>query len=213
MAKKRKTNASRIKPPKNWLWENDVALLSWLDLSLKYNSIDFKESVENHLNNAFTLAQVDRRLKTLWMASGPDEADAPKHWHDIYTRGSLSLYNPHKDGLTEEQRNDIALAFQELEYVYLLQHSTPNRRLRSSSRVDTISPIQVLRLSAPTVEKNGKAQGRKRKFGTNSLTPSGVKHEIVQVDIDSPKTNISRKKPKTYSKRDVRATPHPFVQR
>jgi hypothetical protein len=207
MAKKKNTKASRVKPVNHWSWENTVSLLSWLDFSLKHKDIDF-EAVVDHLAGAFTIEQVDRKLKTLWNRWGPDEPDSSKDWHDIKICGSPLLHN--RGFLNGDQKNDIALAVEELEKTYLPELSTPNRRLRSSSRLETGSSNQDSRLNTPIVEKNGKAQGRKRKFGTDSLTPSGGKHEIVPVDIDSSKTDKVRKKPKTYSKRDVRVPSHPL---
>jgi hypothetical protein len=208
MAKKRKAKAPDRKPRK-WSREEKRTLLAWLDFSLKHKEVvDFDEGVADHLGGAFTREQIERQLKTLWNNHGPDGPDSPKDWHDIKIRGSLSLHNKH--GLDEKQRNDIALAVEKLEKVFFLELSTPNRRLRSSSRVDTGSN-QKSWLNTPPVEKNGKTQGRKRKLGSDSSTPPGAKHEIERVDIESSKTNPSRKKPKTYSKRDVRASSHRFV--
>jgi hypothetical protein len=201
MAKKKNTKASRVKPVNQWSWENTVSLLSWLDFSIKHKDIIQFDDVVDHLAGAFTIEQVDRRLKTLWNRWGPDRPDSPKDWHDVKIRGSQSLHN--RGFLDEDQKNGIALAVEELKKTYLPELSTPNRRLRSSSRVETGSLNQDSRLTTPPVEKNGKAQGRKRKFGTDSLTPSSGKHEIVPIDIDSSKTSKARKKPKTYSKRDV----------
>lgn len=203
MAKKRKPKAS---DGKQWEWEEHASLLAWLDVSLKHKDVDFDTTVVNRFGGAFTLEQIERQLKRLWTHFGQETS---KNWHDIKIHGSLLLHAPHH-GLNEDEKRDIALAFEEFEKPFLLENSTPNRRLRSSSRADTTSSTQDSRFNTPIVETNGKAQGQKRKFGTDSLTPSDVKHKIVQVVISSPKSIKSRKRPKTYSKRDVRGSFHRF---
>jgi hypothetical protein len=179
-----------------------LTLLSWLDFSLKYMDIDhFEKTIVDRLGGEYTIGQINGKLQRLWERGGPDELSR-KGWRDIKERGSISLHN--RDFLTEKEINDIALAVEELEKNYLPGLSTSNRQLRSTSRLETVSSDQSSRLNTPTVEKNGKAHGRKRKFA-DSLTPSTVKDEIVPVSIGSSKTEIkARKKPKTYSKRDVR---------
>jgi hypothetical protein len=206
MTKKRNTKLSSVKHSNRWSWENDVALLSWLDFSLKYKKDNFDATVVNYLDGAFTFEQIQRRLKTIWERRGPDKPGSPKHWHDIKIRGSISLHNDH--GLNEAERNDIRLAVQKLEDFFSLEQLTPNRRLRSSSKVNTVSSSQDVRSNTPTKDNNGKAQGLKRKFGTNLLTSSGAKDENGQVDLYSSKASKGRKKPKTYSKRDVRVSSH-----
>ena len=202
MARRKNNKTSGVKPKNQWPWQSTLTLLSWLDFSLKYMDIDhFEKTIVDRLGGEYTIGQIDGKLQRLWNRGGPNELSR-KEWRDIKERGSISLHN--HDFLTEEQINDIALAVEELEKNYLPDLSTPNRRLRSTSRLETVSSNQSSRLNTPTVEKNGKAHGRKRKLA-DSLTPSTVKDEIVPVSIGSSKTEIkARKRPKTYSKRDVR---------
>jgi hypothetical protein len=201
MAKRKNTKNSRVKPKNQWPWQCTLTLLSWLDFSMKYMGIDyFEKTVVDRLGGEFTIEQIDGKLQRLWNQGGPNELSR-KEWRDIKERGSVSLHN--RDFLTVDEINDIALAVEELEKNCLPDLSTPNRRLRSSSRLETVSSNQSSRLNTPTVEKNGTARGRKRMFA-DSLTPSTVEHEIVPVSIDSSKTDTKpRKRPKTYSKRDV----------
>jgi hypothetical protein len=201
MAKRKSTKTSRVKAKNQWQWQSTLALLSWLDFSLKQMGIDyFEKTIVDRLGGGFTIEQIDGKLQRLWNQGGPNELSR-KEWRDIKERGSVSLHN--HGFLTEEQINDIALAVEELEKNCLPDLSTPNRRLRSTSRLETVSSNQSSRLNTPSVEKNGTAPGRKRKFA-DSLTPSTVKHEIIPVSIGSSKTDIkARKKQKTYSKRDV----------
>lgn len=202
MARRKNNKTSGVKPKNQWPWQSTLTLLSWLDFSLKHMDIDhFEKTIVDRLDGAFTIEQIDGKLQRLWNYGGPEQLSR-KEWRDIKKRGSVSLHN--RDFLSEKQINDIALAVEELEKTYLPDLSTPNRRLRSTSRPETVSSNQSSRLNTPTVEKNGTAHGRKRKFA-DSPTPSTVKHEIVPVSTGSSKTDIkARKRPKkTYSRRDV----------
>jgi len=202
---KRKNRGAQRNESANWSDEIQVSLLSWLDFSLKHKEIDFESTIVDHLKGAFTLQQIEGKLRRLWYDYGPVQVPGtPKLRPDIKTRGSLSL--PHY--MTADKKNDIRLAIETLEIGYDALFPTPNRRLRSISRLDTPSSNQYSRSSTTTVQKTETLQKRKRRFESESVTPSGVKNEIRQVDIGSPNTMKGRKRQKTYSKRDVRLPSH-----
>jgi hypothetical protein len=199
MARRRNRNQSAAQ---KWTDENIISLLSLLDFTLKHKEVNFETTIVAHLKDVFTLGQIEGKLYRLWNDFGPDQVPgAPKLKSDIKDRGSRSI----PKYLTGDVKNEIRLAIEELEkgYGYDALFSTPNRRLRSISRLGTTPSIQDSRLATPA---RSTPQRQKRKFDNVSTNTFGLKPEIGQVDSSFSKTpkNSSRKKQKTYSKRDVR---------
>jgi hypothetical protein len=202
MVRKRSRRAQRDQPFADWSYDNIISLLSWLDFSLKHKEINFQATIVDHLKGAFALKQIEGKLKRLWSNHGPDQVPGTaKLKPDIKTRGSAAI----PKYLTEATTENIRLAIEALEKGYVASFSTPpNRRLRSISRLDATPPIQESRLTTPTVPKAGTPQHQKRKFDSVSTTTFGVTPEIGHVHSSFSNTSKSRKKQKTYSKRDVR---------
>jgi hypothetical protein len=202
MAKKKSRKAQRNQPSADWSDDDIISLLSWLDFSLKHKEINFQTTIVDHLKGAFALGQIEGKLNRLWWTYGPDQVPGTaKLKPDIKTRGSVAI----PKYLTEATTEKIRLAIEALEKGRDALFSTPpNRRLRSISRLDATPPIQESRLTTPMVPKVGTPQHQKRKFNSVSTTTFGVTPEIRHVHSSFSNTSKSRKKQKTYSKRDVR---------
>jgi hypothetical protein len=194
MAKKKsaKPRASRAK----WSDPDDWAMLSWLDFTLKHKELDFSDTVVAHLKQAYSLTQIENRLIRLWNNNGVEEARTT--WREsLFTFGSKCI------GLTPEDKKEIAKLVQALEEEYVArQLSTPVRRLRSSSRVDSTSrdslPFRNSSRSLGTTQKISRTQSL-------STTPSRIKREIDCVEVVSGEGSQSKKR-KNNGFRTVRKT-------
>ena len=212
MAKRKSAKSSQNKTTVKWQPEDQTKLLAWLDFSLKYKNINFDETVVDHLGGAFTRDQINGKLQTIWRQGGqhhPGWYDRGA-WRVLKSSGSSVLYF-YKD-LNEDWKNEIALAVATLEKTYLLENSTPSRRLRGSSSGHAAFLNHSYRSSTPVGGNNERTQGPKRKFSAEDLTPSAVNFETARVDNEASKTDKKRKIARTYSKRNVRDTSHHLVQ-
>lgn len=197
----RKKIRKALSNPKKWTWDETLALLAWLDFSLKYDHINFDATIVDHLSGlgfAWTREQIERKLKRAWEWGGQYSTTG---WEDIKIQGSSCLHTPH--GLDEDQKRDIALAVEDYESVWVIENSTPNRRLRSGSIVHTGSSNRDSKFQTAVVVQNGRTQGRKRKYGTDCVTSSVANHELAPAKFDRKKASKSRRRRKTYSKHEV----------
>jgi hypothetical protein len=195
MAKKKsaKPRASRAK----WSDPDDWAMLSWLDFTLKHKELAFSDTVVAHLKQAYSLTQIESRLIRLWNKNGIEEARTT--WREsLFTSGSKCI------GLTPEDKKEVAKLVQALEEEYVArQLSTPVRRLRSSSRVETSTsrdglPFRNSSRSLGTTQKISRTQSL-------STTPSRIKREIDCVEVVSGEGSQSKKR-KNNGFRTVRKT-------
>ena len=174
MAKQRNTKnkGAQNVSKRKWPREKLIALLSWLDFTLRHEEISFESTVVDYLDNSYTFMQIRRKLPRLWETYGPNqEPGGPKPECDIEIRGSKTLDNPH--GLTDDEKRDIALAVEKLENGYSArQHTQPSRLLRSSSRALLISSHQRVESEIRRSKTEELIQGRKPRLQTSSVTPS-----------------------------------------
>ena len=106
-------------------------------------------------------------------------------------------------GISENERDQISLTIEELEKNYGLPPLPRKPRLRSTSRLETTVSPQTSNWITPTAERPKTPQKRKRQVESKSLTPSQVKSEHKEAHAFPSKAVKLRKRPKTYSKRDV----------
>ena len=205
--KRRPKSGESRAPPTLWSSTEIIALLAWLDHTLKHKDVDFKSTVVDHFKNKFTLRQIEDKLGSLWDRKGPNKVPgAPKViWRtDVYARGSKSLGN-HPHGLNDEQKREIAAALEEIENEYIATQLARvpdlSHRLRSSSRLASVSTVRSCQITAPHLETSKTPAGRRQQ--TISLTPSRVKREIRDTESSSAEQSTGRKRPRTYSKRAV----------
>jgi hypothetical protein len=165
-----------------WPDEDFVELLAWLNYSLKYEAIDFGDTVLEHLKasrgNEYTLEQVKRKLRLAWEKYRPKSG--PRHtWKDLYDHGSKIL-----SCLDDRLQEDIALAQEKLENEARARILSPcdGPRTRSASKTDNwrLSP----HISLETFQTKQTPQYYHRRQ-TASATPSPAKRESEPVDLDA----------------------------
>lgn len=140
----------------------------------------------------------DVRTAWFWHKFGPNEIPGkPKIVSDIKTHGTLHL------GISENERGQIRFNIEGLERSYDISWSPRKPRLRSTSRLETTVSPQASSWITPPAQRLKTAQKRKRQIESVSIAPSEVKSETKEdTTLPSKKVNL-RKRPKTYSKRDV----------
>lgn len=155
MAKKSKSKTI-ASPAAKWSQVEERSLLVWLDHTLKHDKLDFEKTVVKQLNNAFTLNQIDGKLRRLWDLHGSRKPvdTSRKQWRkeqSIYDRGSSCL-----ELLSEIEKKDIASACQILDDEFLASQlaasSHGQRLLRSTSKAERGSISQNATISGDKPE-------------------------------------------------------------
>ncbi|TGO22351.1 hypothetical protein BPAE_0171g00100 [Botrytis paeoniae] len=114
-----------------WLESHIVQLLSWADIAIKHDNIDFDKTVVSHLKQKcgvdYTSKQVSRKLQGLLDKWGTRDKDSTR-CRTIINKGCICLVN-----LPDTLRSQIALACEDFE-VELRASKQPSRSTDSGSK-------------------------------------------------------------------------------
>ncbi|TGO50013.1 hypothetical protein BCON_0194g00170 [Botryotinia convoluta] len=114
-----------------WLESHVVQLLSWADIAIKHDNIDFDKTVVSHLKQKcavdYTIKQVSRKLQGLLDKWGTRDKDSTR-CRTIINKGCICLIN-----LPDALRSQIVLACEDFE-VELRASKQPSRSTDSGSK-------------------------------------------------------------------------------
>ncbi|TGO12624.1 hypothetical protein BTUL_0085g00360 [Botrytis tulipae] len=114
-----------------WLESHVVQLLSWADIAIKHDNIDFDKTVVSHLKQKcgvdYTSKQVSRKLQGLLDKWGTRDQDSTRS-RTIINKGCICLVN-----LPDALRTQVALACEDFE-VELRASKQPSRSTDSGSK-------------------------------------------------------------------------------
>jgi hypothetical protein len=201
MGKKRKARRDPETTPAGLTHDDEMIILAWRDFTLIHKEIDFESTIVEQLQGRFTLQAIERKLAYLWKNNGLDTiAGSPSStWrNDIGTYGSACL------GLTEEEKEIIAVTIEQFENKFSASVQT-QRRLRSISSLSSTPPIPLFASDPSRSRSTATPSGQRRRPQTKSLTPFVVKKESNPPQ-ETPPSQLkltNGKRLKTYSKRRV----------
>ncbi|KAF7957363.1 hypothetical protein EAE96_002948 [Botrytis aclada] len=156
-----------------WLESHVVQLLSWADIAIKHDNIDFDKTIVSHLKQKcgvdYTSKQVSRKLQGLLDKWGTRDKDSTRS-RTIINKGCICLVN-----LPDALRSQIALACEEFE-VELRASKQPSRSTDSGSKSKKIGRDNA---QANTQQPVSEMQGEKAFDSTLPMTSKKLRKRVA----------------------------------
>ncbi|KAF7916403.1 uncharacterized protein EAE98_010703 [Botrytis deweyae] len=170
-----------------WLESHVVQLLSWVDIAIKHDNIDFDKTVVSHLKQKcdvdYTSKQVSRKLQGLLDKWGTRDKDSTRS-RTIINKGCICLVN-----LPDALRNQIALACEDFE-VELRASKQPSRSTDSGSKSKKHERNNA---QANTQKPAPEVPGEKTSGSTLPRTPMKLRKRVAS-SIPEDSQNAAKKR-------------------
>lgn len=195
MAKKR-ISRHRVTKVEKWNHDDVAELIAWLDHCLEHNVIDFRASISSHLRRSrekeYDISQIETKLKGIRERKSSAPYQKNQTWRDVFTFGSKVLW------LRDDERGSLAKAQARLEDHALAALLTPDRRLRSTSRLSG-SPLPLKIRFSPVQRKHRSNSQQESRENYGSRSTGCAKRESEPADLAAQKDLPPMKKQRRAS--------------